>query len=214
MKGYTIYLIRHGITDANLEGKYIGLTDSYLSPVGIEEIFDKKEKFYYPPVQKIYCSPLKRCIQTAALFYPDSYTRLVPEMREMNFGDFENKKAVDLMEREDYKEFIKGGLDNPPPGGESIRDMIQRSYEGIDFIISDMMKEGFTTAAVFTHGGIIMNLLSCFGLPKGRPMDFPCDFAEGYEIHVTAQMWQRDNAFEIKGLFPFLKDEDTEETDD
>ena len=27
MKNYTIYLIRHGITEGNLEGKYIGLTD-------------------------------------------------------------------------------------------------------------------------------------------------------------------------------------------
>lgn len=208
MKGYTIYLIRHGITDGNLDGKYIGTTDSYLCAQGVEEVLEKKKSFFYPPVQKIYCSPLKRCIQTAGLIYPDSYSRLVPELREMNFGIFENKKAADLMDREDYKQFLKGGLDNPPENGESIRSMIERSYEGISFIIEDMMREGFTSAAVFTHGGIIMNLLSCFGIPKGKPMDFPCDFAEGYEIMTNAQLWQRDNVFEIMGRFPFARSEE------
>ncbi|MBP1573728.1 MAG: histidine phosphatase family protein [Oscillospiraceae bacterium] len=204
MKAYRIQFIRHGMTQGNLDGKYIGLTDEGLCQKGIDEIKEKIEKYNYPHAEKIYVSPLKRCRETAELIYTNCTMRLVPELREMNFGEFENKRAIDLMEREDYKNFLKGGLDNPAPGGESMRDLVERCYWAADFIITDMMKLGITSTAVITHGGIIMNMLSCFGLPKLSPMELPCDFGEGYEVLVTADMWQRSNAFEILGKFPYL----------
>ena len=202
MKGYRIAFIRHGITQANEEGRYIGSTDLPLSSMGSKELFDKLENLDYPNVQKVYTSPLKRCKQTASILYPNSYTVELGELREMDFGSFENKKAEDLMETEEYKQFIKGGLDNPPPGGESTREVVSRCYEAIKIIISDMMYEGLTNVAVVTHGGIIMNMLSCFGVPKRRPMDYACDFGEGFEVMVTADMWQRSEAFEVLGRYP------------
>ena len=202
MKGYRIAFIRHGITEANEDGRYIGTTDLPLSSAGAQELFDKLEKLDYPNPQKVYISPLKRCKQTASIIYPNCYTVELPELREMDFGKFENKKAEELMDTPEYKQYIKGGLDNPPPGGESARDMVNRCYEAIKIIISDMMYEGLTSAAVVTHGGIIMNMLSCFGVPKRRPMDYACDFGEGFEVLVTASMWQRSEAFEVLGRYP------------
>lgn len=207
MKGYRIQFVRHGITQGNLDGKYIGLTDEGLCPKGIAELKVKKSSLVYPYVERIYTSPLKRCRETAQLLYTDCSMRLVPELREMNFGSFENKRATDLMDKPEYKEFLKGGLDNPAPGGESMRDVVERCYWAADFIITDMMEKGVDTVAVITHGGIIMNMLSCFGLPKASPMNWPCDFGEGYEILVTADMWQRSNAFEIIGKYPYLPDD-------
>ena len=185
MKGYRIAFIRHGITEANEDGRYIGTTDLPLSSAGAQELFDKLEKLDYPNPQKVYISPLKRCKQTASIIYPNCYT-----------------VAEELMDTPEYKQYIKGGLDNPPPGGESARDMVNRCYEAIKIIISDMMYEGLTSAAVVTHGGIIMNMLSCFGVPKRRPMDYACDFGEGFEVLVTASMWQRSEAFEVLGRYP------------
>ena len=202
MKGYRIAFIRHGITEANEDGRYIGTTDLPLSSAGAQELFDKLEKLDYPNPQKVYISPLKRCKQTASIIYPNCYTVELPELREMDFGKFENKKAEELMDTPEYKQYIKGGLDNPPPGGESARDMVNRCYEAIKIIISDMMYEGLTSAAVVTHGGIIMNMLSCFGVPKRRPLDYACDFGEGFEVLVTASMWQRSEAFEVLGRYP------------
>ena len=202
MKGYRIAFIRHGITEANEDGRYIGTTDLPLSSAGAQELFDKLEKLDYPNPQKVYISPLKRCKQTASIIYPNCYTVELPELREMDFGKFENKKAEELMDTPEYKQYIKGGLDNPPPGGESARDMVNRCYEAIKIIISDMMYEGLTSAAVVTHGGIILNMLSCFGGPKRRPLDYACDFGEGFEVLVTASMWQRSEAFEVLGRYP------------
>lgn len=202
MKGYRIAFIRHGMTEANEDGRYIGTTDLPLSSLGAQELFDKLESLDYPDPQKVYVSPLKRCKQTANILYPNCYTAELEELREMDLGDFENKRAEDLMDTPEYKQYIKGGLDNPPPNGESVREMVNRCYEAIKIIISDMMYEGLTNAAVVTHGGIIMNMLSCFGMPKHSPLELACDFGEGFEVLVTAAMWQRSEAFEILGRYP------------
>ena len=38
MKTYTVYLIRHALTQGNLEGRYIGQTDESLCKEGIEQL--------------------------------------------------------------------------------------------------------------------------------------------------------------------------------
>lgn len=202
MKGYRICFIRHGMTEANADGRYIGITDLPLSSEGAQALYDKLEKYEYPPAQKVYTSPLKRCKQTVSILQPNRLTVELPELVEMDFGDFENKKVADIMDTDEYKQFIKGGLDNPPPNGESLRDVVNRCYKALQMIISDMMYEGITNVAVVTHGGIIMNMLSCFGVPKRQPMDYSCDFGEGFEVMVTASMWQRSEAFEVMGTYP------------
>ena len=53
MKGYRISLIRHGRTEANDKGIYIGRTDYPLSQKGISELYNKLDEFEYPHVGKV-----------------------------------------------------------------------------------------------------------------------------------------------------------------
>lgn len=214
MNGYRIHFIRHAITNANEEGRYIGITDSPISDRGRIELAQKLRDCVYPDVDKVYVSPMQRCIATASFIYPEGYARIVPEIREMNFGRFEGKLLSEIKDTPEYKQFIKGGLDNPAPGGESMRKVIERCYEGISFIIEDMMKNNYHSAAVVTHGGIIMNMLSCFGMPKYNPNEFACDFGEGFTVLVTAQFWQSSGCFEILGRCPYEKPSDDEGDDE
>lgn len=215
MKGYRIRFVRHGITEANADGRYIGVTDLPLSAEGIKQLYEKREKLDYQSVQKVYTSPLRRCTQTADILFNGAYTAELGLLAEMDFGDFENKTPEQLSGLPEYKKWLEGGLDNPPPNGETARNVVNRCYEAMNIIISDMMYEGFTTAAVVTHGGIIMNMLSCFGMPKMRPIDYRCDFGEGFEIMVTTSMWQRSDAFELLGRYPYPpeNEEEQDETD-
>ena len=49
MKSYRIHLIRHGMTEANERGLYIGKrTDLPLSAVGLRDLLDKKAEAIYP----------------------------------------------------------------------------------------------------------------------------------------------------------------------
>ena len=99
-----IVLIRHFQTPGNLAGNYIGVTDEDLIPIN-EEL----NKSIYPKVNKIYVSPLKRCVQTAELIYPGQAIRVKENLKECNFGRFENKNYQDLSVDESYQKWVDCG---------------------------------------------------------------------------------------------------------
>ncbi len=199
MKNYYLYLIRHGITQGNLDGKYIGQTDLPLCEDGAATIRSLTDMEVYPNVGKVYSSPLKRCLETAEIIYPDRQLMIVDELAEMDFGDFEGKKQSDIAELPEYVSWIKGGADACLPNGEKFADFQLRCISGLDVVFSDMMAKDVTRAAVITHGGVITNLLSGYGLPKGRPADFMCGPGEGFEIILSTFLWQKGPTFEISG---------------
>lgn len=202
MTGYKLYFVRHGRTDANEKGIYIGKTDLPLSDKGRAELEEKYEMHCYPKVGRVYSSPLTRALQSAEILFPDREIVICDELREMDFGGFEGLSVQQLMELDSYKKWIKGGLDNPPPNGESLRNMLDRCCSGLNLMIMDMMKENIHEAGVVTHSGIMMNILSCFGLPKAKPMEWACEAGEGYKVYVTAMMWQNGGTFEIMEKIP------------
>ncbi|MDE6664915.1 MAG: histidine phosphatase family protein [Ruminococcus sp.] len=205
MKGYRISVIRHGMTEANEKGIYIGKTDLPLSPGGAAEIASKMDEFDYPTVHRVYSSPLKRCTETADILFPETEIKTVDDLRELDFGDFENKSVEELLNNDDYRKWLKGGKDSRSPNGESLEEMTARTYKALHNIIIDMMNDGITHSAMITHAGIISNMLSCFGLPKYDPKTLNAPFGEGFDIIVTAQMWLNSQAFEILGYCPYDK---------
>ena len=70
MKTFKIHLIRHGLTEGNLKQQYIGKTDLPLAGVGVTQLQRLKEEVDYPRVDKVYSSPMLRCLQTALILYP------------------------------------------------------------------------------------------------------------------------------------------------
>ena len=203
MTGYRLSVFRHGRTIANDTGIYIGKTDYPLSENGKKELIEKTDEFIYPKVQRVYSSPLKRCIETSEILFPEREIIGMSDLRELDLGDFEGKSVDELIHREDYKNWLKGGVDNTPPNGESIQDMTVRVYNALNQIIINMMSEDFTHCAIVTHSGIVTNMMSCFGIPKYNPKDLACNAGEGFEVLVTAQMWQRSQAFELLGKVPY-----------
>ena len=85
-----LYLIRHSMTAGNLKKRYIGRTDESLCPEGIVLLESYIQKNIYPEVQRVYVSPMKRCIETAKLIFKENLYE-VEELRECDFGIFENK---------------------------------------------------------------------------------------------------------------------------
>lgn len=207
MKGYRLSIIRHGLTSANDNGIYIGCRSDYsLSQKGMHQLWNKMDEFDYPKVQRVYSGPLKRCTETAEIIFPDRELKLCDEMTELDFGEFDGKSVSELIDRKDYQEWLKGGSpDVRPPGGESAGEMLLRLYNGLHRIITEMMDEDLTNCAVVTHSGIISNMLYSFGLPKIAPKELTCDPGEGFEVIVTAKMWQQSQAFEILGKIPYYK---------
>ncbi len=204
MHGYRMSLIRHGRTAANEQGIYIGNTDYPLSDKGRAELCGKMDLFEYPRVQRVYSSPLCRCTETAEILFPEVPMRIEENLRELNLGEFDGKSVDELIQREDYKTWLRGGSpDMRPPGGESTEELIIRSYRALHKILLEMMAEDLGHVALVTHGGVISNMLACFGLPKVPAKELNCEPGEGYELLFTAQMWQQSQAFEIRGMTPY-----------
>ena len=214
MKGYRISVIRHGMTEANEKGIYIGKTDLPLSPKGAADLAAKMDEFVYPTVHRVYSSPLQRCTETAEILFPYTEMCTVEDFRELDFGEFENKSIDELAKRKDYNEWLRGGKSVRPPKGESLEELTARTYKGLHEIITDMMNEGLTHSALITHGGVISNMLSCYGIPKYPPSQITAEPGGGFDIIVTAQMWLNSQAFEIIGYCPYDKtDEPTTDYD-
>ncbi|MGN0648245.1 MAG: histidine phosphatase family protein [Oscillospiraceae bacterium] len=207
MRNYHISLIRHGQTKANEEGRYIGTTDYALSDKGRSELYDLLDSYVYPKVERVYTSPLERCTETAEILFPDAEIVVAEDFAELHFGKFEGKTADELIDNPEYRQWLKGGMDAKPPEGESVSDLCVRTYRGLHRILMEMMEQDFRHVAIVTHAGVIANAIACFGLPKFDPKQIQCNPGEGFEIMLSAQMWQQSQAFEVLGLVPLLPEE-------
>ena len=132
------YLIRHSITKGNLEKRYIGAkTDEPLCKAGYELL---KEK-HYPKVEKVIASPMKRCIETAQLLFPDTQIQIEESLRECDFGEFENKNYQELSQSKAYQAWIDSNGTLPFPNGESQESFRKRSTTGFKRCIEQCLKE-------------------------------------------------------------------------
>ena len=61
----TLYLIRHGTTDANANGIFQGVLDLPLNDLGLKQARALGERFKDIDVDVLYCTPLQRTRQTA-----------------------------------------------------------------------------------------------------------------------------------------------------
>lgn len=199
---YKIHFVRHGMTEANRLGQYIGRTDIPLSKEGIQELYTLKKNYPYPVVQKVYTSPLSRCRKTAEILYPENFTQVMESFSEYDFGDFEGKTMEELKDNDAFRQWVTQGLKGTLPGGEDSADFLKRIVWGLNDVFEDMMKHKMTSTAVITHGGVIMSLLSAAGVPKRESTDYVVGNGRGFTIVMTPQMWMRDRCFEVFDVVP------------
>ena len=202
MKSYIIHLIRHGITSANLNGEYAGVKDVPLCDLGREKLKELKSKYKYPKVDVYYSSPLSRCRETCKIIYPEASPTIVDGLKECNFGDWEGRTAKELADNEDFKSWLKSRQQISPPNGESGVEFGKRICKSFEDVVEDLLKKGITSAAVFAHGGVIMSLLSIYGIPKKDFYSWTVSNGCGYSLRITPSLWMRDKVLEIFGEIP------------
>ncbi len=154
-----IFLIRHGKTAGNLEKRYIGRTDEPLCPEGIAELKNRG----YPECEAVVCSPMKRCLETAALIYPGKSPIVCADLRECDFGKFEGKNYLELSADPDYQKWVDSGGMLPFPDGESPEAFQRRCQEAFLRTVSETKAR---TLSLVVHGGTIMAVLERFAVPK------------------------------------------------
>ena len=200
MRTLKIHLIRHGATDANYDGRYIGCkTHLPLPPEGLNELRLLKDDIDYPEIERLYSSPMLRCRQTGAVLYPDFEPVTVEELKEYDFGSFENKTAAELESNPNFIPWTSGRL-SAPPGGEDNSEFIKRICVGFNKIVLDMIESGLTESAVIMHGGAIMMLLGVSAVPRSKPVEWTADNGRGYSVRVTPSLYHKSGVIEVYGI--------------
>lgn len=187
-----LILIRHGKTAGNLLGRYIGSrTDESLCDEGREELAGKQ----LPEVERLYVSPMKRCVETAEILWPGfdrKKMQKVMDLRECDFGDFENKNYKELSGNGDYQAWIDSNGTLPFPNGESMDAFKSRCLEAFARIVEEVSgaeqewiasgKTGIFRAGIVVHGGTIMAILEQYGYPKAAYFDYQVKNGCGYRL--------------------------------
>ena len=111
----------------------------------------------YPEVTYVYVSPMKRCVQTAEIIYPEMMKAGAyscnEKLRECDFGLFENHNYIELSGCPEYQAWIDSGGKLPFPEGESREAFIRRTLEGFREVVRDAQAHDRETIAVVAHGG-------------------------------------------------------------
>lgn len=154
-----LYLIRHGQTDWNIEGKIQGKTDIPLNQTGLHQARLLAEGMKQRKIAAIYSSPLHRARQTAELLAGEKGlpVRVLPELREVDFGLWEGRTWEEI-EKEYSRDFHRWE-ENPalgmPTGGETLQSCKKRCRAAVEQILED----GIDDVAVVAHGGILAHVV-------------------------------------------------------
>jgi broad specificity phosphatase PhoE len=155
-----LYLIRHGETDHNRDGRVQGHTESDLSDLGLEQAKRVRGRLDGVDIDIAYTSPLRRAFETCRLGLDASVPRETHDgLKEINLGEWEGVKASDLRQR--YPEDVKNWFTRPTlvriPGAETIDEFRDRVSTTIASLRGD---ENKGTLAIFAHGGVICTYLT------------------------------------------------------
>ena len=204
MKTYKIHLIRHGITEANQDGRYIGRTDLPLSPEGLAALLALKEKYQYPGGVRFFTSPLTRCRQTLEVLYPGCTPEVVEGLSECDFGEWEGKSIAQLKTDERFLRWMEG-TDRAIPGGEDSEAFRARVCAAFEGVVSDLLHSGDTEAVICTHGGVITLLMQLYSLPRLQPKDCLAAAGQGFTLRVTPSVWMNEPLAEALCIIPWEK---------
>ena len=201
MRTYKLHLIRHGMTEGNENGQYIGHTDLKITTNGIIELEKLRDEGIYPKCDLVFSSPLSRAVDTAKIIYPEKEILINHNFKEIDFGEFEGKTPDDLKDRKDYADCLAGKLPSAP-GGESAMEFATRRCTGVGETGRYMMNNDVFSAAIVMHGGAIMTLLSVAALPRMKMAEWACGNGRGYTISITPSLYQRSGILEVVAEIP------------
>lgn len=185
-----IVIIRHAKTEGNKYGRYIGKTDEHLCIEGIEIV--KKKDYPIHNVEKVYVSPLLRCIETAGIIFNNRNIEICENLKECNFGIFENKNYNELKDNILYQKWIDSNGKIDFPEGEAIEDFKERVKNCFEEIIKDIIDNSYLKVALVVHGGTIMSILDEYSKPHKDYYSWRVKNGEGFFLLIDEELWKNN----------------------
>ena len=182
-----IYLIRHGQTQANVLGQYVGHQDSPLTQTGQEQHVAALVQLNDTKFDRVYTSPSERCATLADALAEVNGIQAVRDTRimEFSFGIFEGLtyEQANKEHPEAWADWVKGSSDFALPDGESIR-MFETRVKAFAGLLKE--SRGIENTAVVTHGGVIGSLICCLlSLNIAEKWRFKAENGTSVRIQIT-----------------------------
>ncbi len=157
----TLYLVRHGESQANRTGCFAGQTDIPLTDCGCAQAQRVAEFFRTVPLEAVYASGLSRAVDTARPT-ADSHglpVISVPELREIYAGEWEGLPFEELPRRfpADYRVWKEDIGAVRCTGGESMAEVAARAGAALQAIAQS---HPHGPVAVVSHGGVLRAVLT------------------------------------------------------
>ncbi len=203
MKSYQFHLIRHGMTEANEQGLYVGKTDLPLSARGLRDLLNKKEEAVYPEATRFFVSPLTRCRQTLEVLYPGCEPTVSEGLAECDFGVWDGRRVEELKNDELFGRWLTGDL-RDIPGGEATDAFQERVTAAFEALVEYAMKQGDRDTVICTHGGVIMMIMAAYALPRADMSAWGAEPGCGFTLRVTPALWMREPIAEAIDYVPFI----------
>jgi broad specificity phosphatase PhoE len=157
----TIYLIRHGETASNVEGRFRGRADIPLSENGFRQAEALGLAFRDIELSAIYSSPLIRAMQTAEAVAKGRKTPIIEHESFLNIdlGDWTGKPRAEIEAKypELWQKWRTVPEDMVIPGGEGVMDVMRRSLDGLNALAAKHMGEKI---AVVSHRAVLKPLIA------------------------------------------------------
>jgi probable phosphoglycerate mutase len=151
-----LFLIRHGQSAGNAEGRFGGHGPTPLSERGVQQAERTAQVLASEGIDVIYSSDLPRAVQTAKplsdkLAIPINAT---PAFRERHVGVLEGLTFDESRDKypRDYYALVNRNVQHVISGGESYRQLLRRTSTALKKILREHPQQRI---AIFSHTGVI-----------------------------------------------------------
>ncbi|WP_121615493.1 histidine phosphatase family protein [Virgibacillus halodenitrificans] len=186
--GVAVTLFRHGVTQANLEKRYVGWSDPPITMEAKQKLTDIADVL--PRFDLCVTSDLKRCRETAECLAPNVPTLERKAFRELHFGEWEMQTYETLCHVTAYREGIDHPFKMKPPGGEHFAELEARVAAGWTLLREQIDKEQHRETLLVTHGGVIRLLLSTFTREKKHFWEWHVAHQRGLRLFWNMADWK------------------------
>ncbi|MGH7772469.1 MAG: histidine phosphatase family protein [Candidatus Binatia bacterium] len=169
-----LIVVRHGETTWNAEGRWQGHLDSPLTTGGMKQAQALAKRLMNQCFSALYTSDLGRAYQTAQIIAATTGHGLVSDerLRERHLGIFQGLRSEEIktVYPEEYQVYTSRDPDHAIPGGESLRQQVERNIGCLEELARRHLGESIV---VVTHGGVLGGLFRhTLSIPFQAPRRF------------------------------------------
>lgn len=184
------FLVRHGETDWNREGKYTGQSDIPLNDYGRLQARMAADQLCEHNPQIIYSSDLLRALETAQIITEEVHVPIKTDirLREINQGEWEGMHVDDIKEKFNglFNARKKDPFNVSSPGGETIGEV----YERVQAVLKEIITRHPQDEVIISAHGVVLAIVRIMAAREviQKVFEFIPENAVIYQVEIKGDL--------------------------